>query len=108
MEAETQTQLLEIAAVIVGIVLIAGLVALVLVKTAASRRERRHRKISATRRAQATRYNLFDAPANSSEATPDSNKRKRRRRSSRQHMVIDILQPDQGGEPPAEPTIEKP
>lgn len=90
MDPAIQKQLIDIALIVAGFLFVGALVALVLVRTTVSRRERRQRKVSAARRASNTHYDLF-ARSDAGEAEPSSNKRRRGRKSSRPHQTIDIL-----------------
>ena len=82
------------------ILLSGGAVALFLSLTAARRRAKRHRKVSASRRGENTRYDLFaeaDAPEDRRSTRP---RKRRRRRSHSEEGMIDILPKSPDGEGP--------
>ena len=87
MEA-TQREILELLGIVLAIIAGGFVIAILLARTSVSRREARHRKISASRRAKNTSYDLFTAREKPEGARSGSRKRRRRHTS---HQMIDIL-----------------
>ena len=101
--AGPETDWVEIAVPLLTILLVGVGIGLFLTRTAAHRREARHRRISAARRSANTSYDLFSAPE-AVAGGEHSDRRRRRRRSSRPPApTIDILPKAREGEVEAPP-----
>jgi hypothetical protein len=92
----TQGEMLEFAGVVLTILFGGIVVAILVARTSVSRKEARHRKISASRRAQNTSYDLFTAREKPAAGTRSGSRRRRRRKSQSSHFMIDILRHDEG------------
>ncbi len=92
----TQEEMLELAGVILMIILGGIAIAILLARTSVSRRESRHRKVSASRRAQNTSYDLLSAREKPADDARSGSRRRRRRKSHSPHFMIDILPREKG------------
>ena len=95
MEIMTPTEMLELAGVVLTILIGGVVVAILVARTSVSRREARHRKISASRRAQNTSYDLLNARDKPAGEGRSGSRRRRRRKSHSRHFMIDILRHDE-------------
>ncbi|HEY0112785.1 MAG TPA: hypothetical protein VGB59_06490 [Allosphingosinicella sp.] len=87
----TQSQMYELSLAILAVLLIGAAVAIVLVRTSSARRHRRHKRIAAARRGEATRYDLFAPREQGAEPVLPAERKRKSRRSSSPHKTIDIL-----------------
>lgn len=104
----TQKEMLELAGVVLMILLGGIAIAILIARTSVTQREARHRKISASRRAQNTSYDLLTAPDKRAEEARSGSRKRRRRKSHKPHFMIDILRHDEGGGDSGKPPAGEP
>ena len=104
----TQTELLELAGVFLMILLGGVAVAILFARTSVGRREARHRKISAARRAKNTSYDLLTAREKPTDEARAASRKRRRRKSHSPHAMIDIVRRDEDGAADRKPPVGGP
>jgi hypothetical protein len=92
----TQREMLELAGIILMILLGGVAAAILIARTSVSRREARHRRVSAARRAQNTSYDLFTAREKPADGTRSGSRKRRRRKSHSPQFMIDLLRHEEG------------